>query len=282
MIGHAGFHTFPICVLVTRIKIKVHFAIGAKSGYHTFIKTGILPSYAIMATRRKSHQEKVIQSMQTLTTQHPNSINQQTRKIAIIALLLFALSGLISGFAVGAFTHAKFRASGTTSVNVGSTPVTQKTRPPVATTGTEKVSLGYPMIDNYSFLQVANGSSSYTVSALIANKIQNPGQVTDVTCKLWLTQNGDINSILGANNYAIPRAIDKVLQPIPGEVMGALNYLTPSQQVQPCTLNGKTSWHYTISPSTNPGTYYLVVLADWKGKNFKWFWVNIKIKKSAQ
>lgn len=217
--------------------------------------------------------------MQTLSSQPPNHISQQTRKIAVFAILLFALSGLISGFAVGAFVHSQ-RGVGTTPAGSGLTPVGQITKTPASTTGTENVNLGYPEIDDFSFSQVANGSTSYTLSASIANKIQNPVQVTAVTCKLWLTQNGDINSILGADHYAIPREINKVQQPFPGEVVGTLNYIAPSQQIQPCILNGKTIWRYTISPAMNPGTYYLVVLADWKGKSFKWAWVSIKIKKA--
>jgi hypothetical protein len=221
--------------------------------------------------------------MQTLSSQHPNPINQQTHKITVIAILLFALSGLISGFAVGAFTHSKPRGSGTTiHAGSGTTPVTQITRTPVSTTGTENVNLDYPVIKSgvdYPYFQVANGSTSYTLSTLIINKSQNPIQVPDVTCKLWLTKNGDVNSVLRADRYAIPRAIDNIQQPFPEEVAGAFNYLAATQQVQPCKPDGKkTSWSYTISPTVNPGTYYLVVLADWKGKSFDWSWVQIVIK----
>ncbi len=222
--------------------------------------------------------------MQTLSSQPPNHISQQTRKIAVFAILLFALSGLISGFAVGAFVHSKQRGVGTTSAGTGTTPVGQITKTPASTTVTENVNLDDPVIkpgEDYPFFQVANGSTNYAFSALIINKSKSPIQVSDVTCKLWLTNNGDVNSILRADHYAIPRAIDNIQQPFPGEVVGALNYLVPSQQIQPCTPNGKTFWHYTISPSIDPGTYYLVVLADWKGKSYNWYWVSIEIKKAG-
>lgn len=222
--------------------------------------------------------------MQILSSQPPNRISQQTRKIAVFAVLLFALSGLISGFAVGAFVHTKTGTrTGTPTSGLGTTPVGQITKTPVSTTGTENVNLDEPVIKqgDYPFIQVANGSTSYTSSTLIINKSQNPIQVSDVMCKLWLTKNGDVNSILRADHYAIPRAIDNIQQPFPEEVVGALNYLAPSQQIQPCTSNGKTSWSYTISPSINPGTYYLVVLADWKGKSYNWRWVSIEIKKAG-
>jgi hypothetical protein len=222
--------------------------------------------------------------MQTASSQYPNNINQQTRKIAVVAILLFAFSGLISGFAVGAFVHPKSQTgtgTGTGTTGSRTTPVAHTTHTPVSTAIVENVDLGEPVIKqgDYPYIQIANGSTSYTLSALIINKNQSPIQATDVTCKLWLTKDGDVNSILRANNYALPRTIDTFNQPFPKEVVGALNYSAPSQQVQSCMPNGKTTWTYTISPSIDPGTYYLVTLANWKGKSFNWYWVAIIIKK---
>ena len=222
--------------------------------------------------------------MQTLSSQHPNNLNPQTRKIALIAILLFALSGLISGFAVGAFGHSKAKTGPETAHNTGSgtTPTVRVTHPPVPTTTTEHINLALPVISqgDYSYFQIANGSNNYTFSALIINKNNNPIQASDVTCKLWLTKNGDVNSILRADNYAIPRTIDNIQQPFPKEVVGAFNYIAPSQQIQSCAPTGKTSWNYTISQSVDSGTYNLVVLADWKGKSFNWSWVSIVIKRA--
>ncbi len=220
--------------------------------------------------------------MQTLSSQHPNNLNPQTRKIAVVAILLFALSGLVSGFAVGAFGHSKAKTgTGTAPTGSKTTPITQITHTPVSTTTTEHVNLAEPVIKlgDYSTFQIANGSTNYALSALIINKNQTPIQVSDVTCKLWLTKEGDVNSILRADNYAIPRTIDTIQQPFPKEVVGTFNYIPPSQQIQPCAPTGKTTWSYTISQSVDPGTYSLVVLADWKGKSFNWRWVSIVIKK---
>ena len=103
-----------------------------------------------------NHEEKSrIQSMQTLSSQHPNPINQHTRKIAFIAILLFALSGLISGFAVGAFVHSKPRGSGTTPTSSGTTPIAKETRTSVSTTIAEHVNLDLPVINqgDYSYFQ---------------------------------------------------------------------------------------------------------------------------------
>ena len=221
--------------------------------------------------------------MQTVSSQHPNNVNQQTRKIAVVAILLLAFSGLISGFAVGAFVHPKAQ-TGTGTGNTGSktTPIAHATRTTVPTTTVEHVNLDLPVISqgDYSYFQIANGSTNYTFSAQIINKDKNPTQAPDVTCKLWLTKEVDVNSILRADNYALLRSVDSIQQPFPKEVVGAFNYIAPSQQIQPCAPTGKTSWDYTISQSTDPGTYNLVVLADWKGESFNWSWVQIVIKKS--
>jgi hypothetical protein len=234
--------------------------------------------------RNNQEGKRNILNMQTLSSQHPNNLNPQTRKIAVIAILLFALSGLISGFAVGAFGHSKAKTVTGTAPNTGTrtTPVVRLTHTPVPTTTTEHVNLDLPVIQgDYSSFQIANGSTSYTFSAQIIEKNKQPIQASDVTCKLWLTKEGDVNSILGADNYAIPRTIDNIQQPFPKEVVGAFNYIAPSQQIQPCAPNGKTTWNYTIFQSVDPGIYNLVVLADWRGKSFNWSWVRIEIKKAG-
>ena len=222
--------------------------------------------------------------MQTVSSQQPNNVNQQTRKIAVVAILLFALSGLISGFAVGAFVHPKAqKGMGTGTGNTGSktTPIAHATSTQGTKTIAENVNLAEPVITqgDYPYFQIANGSTSYTLSALIRNKNKTPIQASDVTCRLWLTKDGDVTSILEANDYAIPRSIGTFQQPFPNETPGALSFIAPSQQVQFCAPNGKTTWSYTISPSVDSGLHYLVTLASWKGKSFNWYWVAIMIKK---
>jgi hypothetical protein len=224
--------------------------------------------------------------MQTISSQYPNNINQQTHNVAVIAILLFALSGLISGFAVGAFVHPKSQTGAGTGKGItGSrtTPIAHATHTTVPTTTVEHINLDLPVISqgDYSYFQIANGSTNYTISSLILNKDKTPIQASDVTCKLWLTRERDVNSILRADQYSLLRIIDTIQQPFPKEVVGAFNYIAPSQQTQPCAPTGKTSWSYTISQSVKPGTYSLVVLADWKGQSFNWSWVQIVIKKAS-
>src|SRR6266852_8515965 len=65
--------------------------------------------------------------MQTLSNQRSNGLNRQTRRIAVFAIILFALSGLISGFAMGAFVRPKIGGTGNNSGN-NIAPITQQTK----------------------------------------------------------------------------------------------------------------------------------------------------------
>jgi len=215
--------------------------------------------------------------MQTASSQYPNNINQQTRKIAVVAILLFALSGLISGFAVGAFVHPKAQTgTGTGATGSRTTPIAHVTHtPPTALTQTPK-ELGYPVIDKSVFVyhELADGQTTYTYSAyaVYANgtRVYSPG----ITCKLWLTkdtvglQKSDWTPISAVNN------------PIDGEIQGALTFDSTSPQVQNCDANGQATWKYQVSPAVEPGPYYLAVLTDWNGKHYNIWWQQVIIKKA--
>ncbi len=196
--------------------------------------------------------------MQTVYGQSSSKLNPQTRKIATIAIVLFALSGLISGFAVGAFVHHRSATVTTHKTSSGLQSVVRITQPPVITRTPEVVTLGEPQITDFISSEMANNSTSYSLSALIIDKANNPIQASDVTCKL--------------------QSIGAIQQPFPGDASG-LNFTT-TQQTQPCTHNGKTTWNYTVSSSVDSGVYYLVVLADWQGKHSSWRWIEVRIKKA--
>src|SRR6516164_4446492 len=108
--------------------------------------------------------------MQTVSSHYPNKLNQQSRKVAVTAILLFALAGLLSGFAVGAFVHPKSPAgtgTGTDSTGSKSTPATHATQTvPTTVTQTPK-ELGFPVIDKsvFVFNELADGQTTYTFSA---------------------------------------------------------------------------------------------------------------------
>src|SRR2546421_12433934 len=88
--------------------------------------------------------------MQTVADRSSNNVSSQTRNIAFLTVFLFAFSGLISGFAVGAFIHPKAPSTG----NSGSStkpPVVQKTQTSVSTTTIQPTKLGYPVIDRANY-----------------------------------------------------------------------------------------------------------------------------------
>ena len=215
--------------------------------------------------------------MQTLSSQQPNNINQQTRKVAVVAILLFALSGLISGFAVGAFVHPKQTGAGTGNSTEGSgtKPISHATQ--TAATGLTHTpeELGYPVIDKSIFVyhELADGQTTYTYSAyaVYANgsRVNSPG----ITCKLWLTK----------DTVGLQRSewspVSAVNQPIGGESEGALNFDSTTPQVQNCDASAKATWKYQVSPSVEPGTYYLATLTDWAGKHYNIWWQQVIIKK---
>jgi hypothetical protein len=223
--------------------------------------------------------------MQMLSGRGPGGLNAQSRRIAILAILLFGLSGLISGFAVGAFIHPKAApTTGTTGPGGATSPASQTTKSSTKSTSSENVKVGWPILGSgdYTYRETADGTTAYSLSALIVKEgTHTPIQATDVTCKLWLTNDGHINDLLSANGYAIPRDSAHLSQPFADEVPNSLTFAAPSKQTQNCAAGIKTKWTYTLSSTVQPGQYFLVVLADWKGQHYNWSWVDITIKQAG-
>jgi hypothetical protein len=222
--------------------------------------------------------------MQTVSSHHPNNVNQQTRKIAILAILLFAFSGLISGFAVGAFVHSKAQPGSETgrSSNTGSksTPITQVTHLPVPTI--HPLRMGDPVVTEMSTFQKANASTPYIFSAHAVDTAidKHHGKqiyASGITCKLWLQHIPQGNFV----DLSIKRLQKMDIQdPLTGdEIPGALIFAPGVSQIQMTNSNGEVSWNYTLATSVKPGTYYLVVLMDWQGQYSNWSWRYVSISK---
>jgi len=213
--------------------------------------------------------------MQTLSGQSPNRINQQSRTIAVFAIVLFALSGLVSGFAVGAFVHPK-TGTRTATTGSGTTPITQITKTPSTVQAHTPEELGYLVIDKsvFQYRELADEQTTYTYSAyaVYANgkRIHSPG----ITCKLWLTK--DTVGLQGPDWTPI----NAIYNPIGGEIQGALNFDPTTPQIQNCDANARATWKYQVSPSVKPGAYYLAVLTDWAGKHYNIWWQQVIIKKA--
>jgi len=215
--------------------------------------------------------------MQTLTGQGTtNNVGAQSRTVAIIAILLFALAGLISGFAVGAFVRPNQSHQATNPNQPINPPVQGKTGTPTPTaTPIHPEFLGEPIINYVQYSENADGTTSYTFTAQAVDKQQQPVHKAGITCKMWLTHDGKVNSNMPINRL---KAIDTLAQPFPKEVADALIFNSTTPQVQQCAA-GQGNWNYNLSSSLGSGTYYLVVLTDWSGVHYNWSWAQIIVKK---
>ncbi len=224
--------------------------------------------------------------MQTLSRKNPTKLSSQTRKIATRAILLFALSGLISGFAVGAFVHLKPATGTTHNTGSGTTPIAQNTRPSATPiTQPDPVRFDYPKLDHVDYLEKADGSTFYTFSAHINVTVR----ASDLTCRLWLVQRIPANTVnfdLESTNNL--KDINTLSNPLTGIANGQtfneiqdLNFDPSTPQTQSCTTYQQATWKYQVSTTAHPGDYDLIVLFDWQGKHYNWSWVNIVIKKAG-
>jgi len=218
--------------------------------------------------------------MQTVANRGSNTVNSQTRGIALFAVLLFALAGLISGFAVGAFIHPK---TPSTTGNSGSNtkpPVVQNTQTPVSSTTIQPTRLGYPVINKADYFENANGSTLYTLSAYAVDTSKDAGHgkpihISGITCRLWLTKDGNVNANIPPDRL---RSVNTLQEPFPKEASDALNFSSDTSQVQSTNSDGRATWKYTLPSSLHSGNYYLVVLMDWSGVHYNWSWIKITIK----
>jgi hypothetical protein len=199
--------------------------------------------------------------------------------------VLFALAGLMSGFAFGAFTHKRPTASVPPPPR-GTVPITQQQSTPTATTATNEppVILGIPQFTPLpNTLQIADGQTPYTVTIQVLDKKRQPLQRPNITCKLWLVQripDGQKLNLTGKKDIA------SIQGPIPGQVQNqpynevpGLTFNQNTPQVQSCNAQGQATWNYTVAPTIAQGDYDLVILTDWKGIHYNWSWVNVTIKK---
>ena len=141
--------------------------------------------------------------------------------------------------------------------------------------------LGVPGVapGDYSSPESSDGATPYQFATQIVTKAaKTPITTTDVVCRLWLTNDAQGTTAgLSAQNYALPRNLTSFNQPFPGELAGALNFAPTTSQTQPCATNKKTTWTYILATGIPHGTYYLTVLADWKGIHYNWYFVAITV-----
>ncbi len=221
--------------------------------------------------------------MQPAASRQPNpnfkaASNNHATLIVILALFLFALSGLMTGFATGVFTRPR-QTTQQNNNNNNTNPVGKSAATPVQTQAPQitqtpnilAVGLGCPSVSQYSFQEVRG--MAYQVQAQVTDKSAacangggKPLHVSGVTCRLWLTKDNDFGKIIPADRI---KSVATLQQAFPKEKQDALLF-NGTTQVQPCNAQGSTTWNYQLSPSLDEGTYYLIVLTDWQGTLYNW------------
>jgi hypothetical protein len=210
-----------------------------------------------------------------------NSGPARTQSLIITAITLFALSGLIIGFAVGAVTRPKQAAQPTATP--ATNPIAHQAQPTTAPK-TEPVPLNCPIIDQSDGTGAADGTTIHTFQAHAVDKsgkcaqsgkaVEAPG----ITCKLWLSKVPDNGSVDIGSAW---KTIATVSQPFKGEVQNGLMFDSTTPQTQKCNDKGQGMWKFSISPDVKPDDYYLVVLTDWDGKYANWSWIGFSVKKAG-
>jgi len=211
--------------------------------------------------------------------------NNQTQKIVITAITLFALSGLMMGFAVGAFTRPHKQATIKQAVvpaTVAKQPTPKPTTAPIVDVAA--VGISCPIITPSALSQVADGNTNYTLTAEIQDQSISKEPMpcgtgkdlhaAGLMCKIWLTRSQNSLENLSRDQLS---PVSNLQNLFPKEEQDAFQFTGNQQQVQPCSQTGTTNWSYTLSPNLKPGTYFLAVVADWQGTVFNWTWKGITI-----
>lgn len=213
--------------------------------------------------------------------------NSQYQSIIITAITLFALSGAILGFTIGAFTHPrapqqvannnnndnnKPAAKPTTAVKPTATPTPSVVSQPVGCPGMNTTS----NIDGITF----------TITLAVKNKVQGtcdpakePNMINDnVTCHIWLAKaKDDQHPVIEQADENLFNKPESFATPFPSEVPNGLVFSNGASQTQMCK-QGQANWSVSLSPTLAKGKYFIVGLTSW-GVFYNWSWSGLLIKK---
>ena len=239
---------------------------------------------------------------QVASPQQPNpnfrtTGNNRSTVVVILALVLFALSGLMTGFATGAFTRPKQTASQGNKGPNGTAPtavITQQTPNASVTSVAQVTRVGCPAVDQFSDAEIADGSHPYTLlvhatdtSGGTCNSINKRISAAGITFKMWLIHRIPDDQGISFSHDSLKNA-DNLINPITAtipkdgaEEVEGLTFDNASSQVQRSDAQGNVTWHYTVSPSVEDGNYDMVILVDWAGQYYNWTWRNISVKKAS-
>jgi hypothetical protein len=224
----------------------------------------------------------------------------QVQSAIIIAIALFAFSGLMVGFAVGAFVRPAKQPTANNSNQtqiIANHPTPTSTPDPTPTTPVF-IALGCPAFSNFSSAANADGTFKYSVTIQVKDKTgeqdgkcdvrqEKPITADGVTCRLWLVPkpddpNNDQGTLFATSAANQLQNINMLNQPFPQEIQNGLVFdPATTSEVQPCT-QGSAQWKFTIAPSVPKGNYNVIGLTDWQGKSYNWSWQTIAVAKQGQ
>jgi hypothetical protein len=210
-------------------------------------------------------------------SQPARSGTPQIQSIIITAITLFAFSGLMVGFTVGALVRpAKPSTNNTNQTNVVSTTPTPTPRPTPTVPPTTH--LTFPDLKLSGPTLNPDGTQTYSVSIQAKDKAAPTKPLNDITCRIWLVpaQDANVKEDLSKDTDQLQHT-DTFNQPFPHEIENALilDPTTPNQ-TQLCQ-QGSAQWKFTLSPAVDKGSYFLVGLTDWQGKSWNWSWNTITV-----
>lgn len=234
--------------------------------------------------------------MQQMVSKQQRPGGSQAQTIIITAITLFALSGLILGLAVGAFTRPPKTQPTNPTLKTNQSPIPTHGPTMTPTLPPQAGPIGCPQITTYSPTQISDGATPYKVVAQIRDRSGNsacsdqnkPLSVPNIMCKIWLVKELDPTKGLDFSDYkdrllhadladTITLKVANSQDQIP-EVSG-LQFSTDTPQTQKCNDQGIGNWQYTVSSQVPAGQYSIFVFNDWNGF-YNYSWRNITVQAS--
>ncbi|GCE27743.1 hypothetical protein KDA_32270 [Dictyobacter alpinus] len=205
--------------------------------------------------------------------------NTGATSLIITAITLFALSGAILGFAIGAFTHPRAPQQVANNNNNNNNKPAAKPTTAVKPTATPTPSViaqpvGCPAMTTASNLD----GMTFTVTLVVKNKVQGtcdpakePNMINDnVTCRIWLAKAKDDKHPVIENDEKLFNKPESFATPFPNEVPNGLVFSNGASQTQMCK-QGQANWTVNLSPNLPKGKYFVVGLTNW-GTYYNWSW----------
>jgi hypothetical protein len=224
------------------------------------------------------------------------------QSIIIAAITLFALSGLLIGFAVGVLNRPK-QTQATLPNSKGITPIATQQASPTTSPAVAPIELGCPYVGPYTVNEASGVTYTLTSyardnsSKSTCSSNNKPIHVAGITFKLWLIQRLPDHKGITFNSVLTPKQLlNTISTPLTGKTLDLatgkpmdpdisevqlLTFDSTTLQVQQSNTSGQVTWKYTISPSTPNGDYDLVILSDWNGQYYNWSWADIEVKKGS-